>query len=86
MGQRHRQARKEGENQKMKVQQGVREVYERGNSGVLGERECKRKQNDGEIHVGTRRERTGTGWKERKGGEGCAMRRERDNRAHVEWM
>jgi hypothetical protein len=29
--------------------------------------------------VGTRREKTGNGWKERKEGGECAMRRERDN-------
>jgi hypothetical protein len=28
--------------------------------------------------VGTRREKTGIGWKERKEGSECAMRRERD--------
>jgi hypothetical protein len=47
-------------------------VYDRGSSGVPGERECKRKKD-----VGTRREKTGIGWKERKEGAECAMR-ERD--------
>jgi hypothetical protein len=49
---------------------------------LSGERECKRKKNDGEI-VGTRREKTGIGRKERKEGAECAMRRER---VSVEWM
>jgi hypothetical protein len=34
----------------------------------------------------TAREKTGIGWKERKEGGEWVMRRERDNRAHVEWM
>jgi hypothetical protein len=38
-GQRHRQARKKRENQRIQIQQGVWEVYGRGNSGVPGERE-----------------------------------------------
>jgi hypothetical protein len=36
--------------------------------------------------VGTRRERTGIGWKKKKECAGCALRRERDDRAHVERM
>jgi hypothetical protein len=40
-------------------------VYDGGNSGVPGEPECKRKNND---DVGTRREKIGIGWKERKEG------------------
>jgi hypothetical protein len=32
-------------------------VYDRGNSGVPGERKCKRKENDGEIHMWERGER-----------------------------
>jgi hypothetical protein len=38
------------------------------------------------LDVETKREKTGFGWKEGKEGAECAMRRERDNRAHVEWM
>jgi hypothetical protein len=49
-------------------------VYDGGNSGVPGETECKRKNND---DVGTRREKIGIGWKERKEGAECGMRRER---------
>jgi hypothetical protein len=45
-GQRHRQARKKRENQRIQIQQGVWEVYGRGNSGVPGETECKREKND----------------------------------------
>jgi hypothetical protein len=37
--------------------------------------ECKREKNDG---VRTRREKTGIGWKERKEGAECAMKRERE--------
>jgi hypothetical protein len=36
--------------------------------------------------VGTRIEKTGIGWKERKESAKCATRRERDNQTHVEWM
>jgi hypothetical protein len=36
--------------------------------------------------VVTRREKTLVGWKERKEGAGCAMRREREKRTHVELM
>jgi hypothetical protein len=35
--------------------------------------------------VGTRRGKTGIGWKERKGGTKCTMRRERDNWARVKY-
>jgi hypothetical protein len=62
-GQRYEQARKKGENQRIKVQQGAWEVYDRGNSGVPGERVSKR-------------EKTGIGWKERKGAAECTMRKE----------
>jgi hypothetical protein len=44
--QRHGQARKKGENQRIQIQQGVREQV---TEEVLGERECKRETNDGEI-------------------------------------
>jgi hypothetical protein len=57
-------------------------VYDRGSSGVPGERECKRKKD-----VGTRREKTGIGWKERKEGAECAMReRERDRQSSIRGM
>jgi hypothetical protein len=36
--------------------------------------------------VGTKRQKTDIGWKERKEDAECAMRRERDNGAHVEKM
>jgi hypothetical protein len=42
-------SKKEGKDQRIQIQPGVREVYDRGNSGVPGERECKGKKNDGEI-------------------------------------
>jgi hypothetical protein len=48
-GQRYGQAREQGENQRIEVQQGVGEVRDRGCSGVSGERERERKENDGEI-------------------------------------
>jgi hypothetical protein len=38
-------------------------MRDRGNSGVSGERECKKWQ---DIDVGTRREKTCIGWNERK--------------------
>jgi hypothetical protein len=41
---------------KIKGTQGVREVYDRGNSGIPGERECKREKNDGEIQMWERGE------------------------------
>jgi hypothetical protein len=50
-GQRHRQARKNGENQRSQIKQGVWKVYGRGNAGVPGERECKREKNDGKIQI-----------------------------------
>jgi hypothetical protein len=34
--------------------------------------------------IGTREEKTGVGWKERKEGVECAMKRERQS-THVEW-
>jgi hypothetical protein len=42
--------KKEGkESKNLDTTGSVRGVYERGNSGVPGERQCKRKKNDGEI-------------------------------------
>jgi hypothetical protein len=64
-GQRHRQVRKN------------RVRNDRGNSRVPGEREWKRKKND--LDVGTRREKTGIGWTEKKEGAECTMRRERQS-------
>jgi hypothetical protein len=81
-GTKHRQAREKGENQRIKLQQGVWEVYDRGNSGVPEERECMMEKNGGRIR--TRREKTGIGRKERKVQD--VLWRERDDRAHVEWM
>jgi hypothetical protein len=46
-GQRHRQPRNKGKNQR--IQEVGEKVYDRRNSGVPGERKCKRKKNDGEI-------------------------------------
>jgi hypothetical protein len=43
---RHRQPRKKGKSQRI---QEVGEENDRRNSGVPGERKCKRKKNDGEI-------------------------------------
>jgi hypothetical protein len=48
-------------------------------SYLPGERECKRDKNGGRF-------RTGIGREERKEGAGCATKRKRDDRAHVEWM
>jgi hypothetical protein len=48
-------------------------VDDRGNSGVPGERECKRKKKN----IGRRRKKTCTEWKERKKGAECAIRREK---------
>jgi hypothetical protein len=41
-------SKKEGKESKNTTEE-VSEVYDRGNSGVPGERECKRKKNDDEI-------------------------------------
>jgi hypothetical protein len=49
--------------------------YDRGNSAVPGERECKRKG---------RRGKTGNVWKERKEGGECAMRREKETIEHMD--
>jgi hypothetical protein len=76
--QRHEQARKKGGNQRIKVQQGVWEVYDRENTGVPGEREKWWRDPD----VGTKREKTGS--TERKEGAECAMRRERQTNTK-EW-
>jgi hypothetical protein len=38
-------------NKRIQVQQGVREVRDRENSEVPGERECKREKNDGETQM-----------------------------------
>jgi hypothetical protein len=59
---------------------GVWEVYDRGNSGVPGERECKERKMMARFRRGkTRREKRGIGWKRRKEGAECAMRREREH-------
>jgi hypothetical protein len=54
-------------------------MYDRGNSGIPGEREreCKGEKNNGEIEMWERGENSGIGRKERKEGAECAMRRER---------
>ncbi|KAJ3620528.1 hypothetical protein MTP99_004469 [Tenebrio molitor] len=44
---------------------------------IWGERECKREKNERDLDVGTRIEKTGIGWKDRKGGAECAIKRER---------
>jgi hypothetical protein len=38
------------------------------------------------LDVGTRRERTGIGRKEKREGEGCAARKKREDRARGEWI
>jgi hypothetical protein len=58
-----------GENQRIHYNR----EYERC---MTEERECKRKKND----AGTRGDKTGIEWKERKEGAECAMRRERQLR------
>jgi hypothetical protein len=71
-GQKHGQARRKGKNQRIQIQQEVWEIYDRGNSGVAGERKCKRKKNDGEIYrFGRRRKKVQN-----------VMWGERDNWAH----
>jgi hypothetical protein len=60
-------------------------VYDRGNSGVPGERLQKKEKLWWDLDVGTRRGKIGIGWKERKGGTKCTMRRERDNWARVKY-
>jgi hypothetical protein len=54
-------------------------VYDRGNSRIPGERKTvkERKMMAKFLDVGTRREKTGFGWKERKEGREYAMRREK---------
>jgi hypothetical protein len=56
-------------------------MYDRGNSGIPGEREreCKGEKNNGEIEMWERGENSGIGRKERKEGAECAMRRERQS-------
>jgi hypothetical protein len=50
-------------------------VYDRGNSGVPGERECKERKMMARFRRGkTRREKRGRYWMEE-----CAMRREREH-------
>jgi hypothetical protein len=72
-GQRHRQAKKKGKNQRIQIQERVYErEYDRGNSGVHGEKEKWWRY----LDVWTRREKTGIGWKERKEGAECAMKRD----------
>jgi hypothetical protein len=46
-----KQARKERIKESRFIKEYEREVYDRGNSGVPIERECKRKKNDGEIKM-----------------------------------
>ncbi|KAH0820611.1 hypothetical protein GEV33_002180 [Tenebrio molitor] len=52
-------------------------IKESRRNSLLGERECKRKKNDGEIQMWGRGVETGIGWEERKVDAECAMRRER---------
>jgi hypothetical protein len=60
-----------------RVTQEVWEVYDRGNSGVPGERVQKEEKWWRDLDVGTRREKTDIGRKKRKEGADCARRRER---------
>jgi hypothetical protein len=59
-----------------KTQTSKKEGRQRKFRSTWGERECKRKMM-GDLDVGTRREKTGIGWKEGKEGAECAMKRER---------
>jgi hypothetical protein len=54
-------------------------VYDRRNSGVAGweERAQKKEKRWRDLDVGTRKEKTGIGWKAKKEGAECAMKRER---------
>jgi hypothetical protein len=85
-GQRHGQARKKGENQRIKVQQGEWKVYDRGNPAIHGGRECKREKNDGKIQTWKRGERKQILDEMRGKKVQNVLWGERDNRAHVEWM
>jgi hypothetical protein len=51
-------------------------MYDRVNSEYLGERVEEKEKWWGDSDVGTRRQKTGIGWKERKEGAECVMRRE----------
>jgi hypothetical protein len=61
-------------------------VYDRGNSGVPGERECKERKMMARFRRGkTRREREKRYWMEEEERR-CRMCYEEREGAHVEWM
>jgi hypothetical protein len=67
--------------ERIKVQQGVREVYDRGNSGLPRERESTRERKMvARYRCGNEKKQECIGWKERKEGVECVMRRERQSR------
>jgi hypothetical protein len=72
--QRHRQPRKNGENQRIQIQQGV---WQRKFWSTWGERVQKKEKWWWDLDVGTKREKTGIGWEERKEGAECTMRRKK---------
>jgi hypothetical protein len=82
-GQRHRQARKKGKNQRDTIGS-MRSVWQRKFRSTWEERLQKEETWWRDLDVGTRREKTG--WTEREEGAEWAIRRERDNWAHVERM
>jgi hypothetical protein len=57
-------------------------VYARGNTGVPGERECKREKMMAKFTCGNEEREKGIGWKGKEGAE-CAMRRERETIEHM---
>jgi hypothetical protein len=79
--QRDRQVRKKGKNNRV-----YERCIQRKFRSTWGQRVQEKEKWWRYLDVGTRREKTSTGWKERKEGAECAMKRERDNWAHVEWM
>jgi hypothetical protein len=82
LSERDKDTDKQERRERIQMQQEVWKVYDRGNSGVPGERECKRKKNDGEIEMWEREERKQilNGRRRKKVENVLCMRRERERR------
>jgi hypothetical protein len=85
LSERDKDTDKQERRERIQMQQEVWKVYDRGNSEVPGERECKRKKNDGEIEMWERGERKQilNGRRGKKVENVLCMRRERERIEHM---
>jgi hypothetical protein len=67
------------ERDKDKQERRERTKESRYNREYLGRESARERKMKDDSDVGTRREKTGIGWKERKEGAECAMRREKQS-------